>query len=66
LGLLLEKLEDFQLQRDDGSGGFLASLDARLMIGVDVDQGGIESDRPFEESDENTKRKWGNVTLSLK
>ena len=38
-------------------GGFFAGFDARLVIGVDVDQRGVERDRAFEQGDEQPELK---------
>ncbi len=42
-----------QLQPDYGPGCFLAGLNPRLVIGVDADQGGVQSDCPLEERNQN-------------
>ncbi len=50
---VFEELHHLSLQGDHGGGGFLAGLDAGLVIGVDVDQRGIEADGPLIEGDED-------------
>ena len=49
----MEVGEDFLLDGDDCGGGFFAGFDAGLVVGVDVDEGGVEADGAFEEGDEN-------------
>ena len=51
--LLFKQFYNLQLKSDDGPGRFLARLDSRLMICVDVDERPIKSDRPFIERDQN-------------
>ena len=45
--------EDFRREGDDGGGGFFAGFDAGLVVGVDVDELGVEADGTFEEGDED-------------
>ena len=47
-----ERADNLRLHREDGGGGLLAGLDARLMVGVDVDQRRVEADRPLEQRDQ--------------
>ena len=44
-----------EVVEEDG-GGFFAGFDAGLMVGVDVDEGGVEADGAFEEADEHAER----------
>ena len=37
----------FTEQIYDAGGGFLACFDARLVVSVDIDEGGVEPDDPF-------------------
>src|SRR6266853_5503640 len=46
--------ERFGLKAEDGGGSFLACFDAWLVIGVDVDQRGVEADGALEQGDEST------------
>ena len=48
---------DSQLQIEHGSGRLLARFDSRLVIGVDVDQFRIETDRAFVEGDQRSDRR---------
>ena len=47
--------QEFALEFDHGPGGLLAGFDTRLMVRVDVDQGGIEANGAFEERDERSQ-----------
>lgn len=47
-----EVVEDLKLEFEDVAGGFFASFHAGLVVGVDVDEGGVESDGAFVEGDE--------------
>ena len=44
--------EDASLEGENAGSGFFAGLDAGLVMGVDVDEGGVESDGAFKEGDE--------------
>src|SRR5438045_4115970 len=40
--LVREVVQDFSLERNHGGRGFLAGLDAGLMIRIDIDQAGVK------------------------
>ena len=44
-----------EVVEEDG-GGFFAGFDAGLVVGVDVDEGGVEANGAFEEADEHAER----------
>jgi hypothetical protein len=46
------------LQVQNGGGRLLAGLHPGLMVGIDVDQGAIETNSPFIESDESPYSAW--------
>ena len=54
-------IEDLELSRDDFAGCFLASFDSGLVVGVDVDQRGVEADGTFEQRDECSDRERGDL-----
>ena len=43
-------------QRQGSAGGFLASLDSRLMVCIDVDQLCIQADRTLKQGDQDAQR----------
>ncbi len=65
----LEVGEDFELEGDDGGGGFFAGFDAGLVVGVDVDEVGVEADGAFEEGDEDADgagATWSRVMVRIR
>ena len=48
----LEQIDDFSLNGQNIPGRFFSSLNARLLICVDVHQVGIESNGPFKQTDQ--------------
>src|SRR4030042_1396777 len=54
--LVLEKSKDARLELDRCLGRFLPRFDSWLMVGIHVDERGIQTDRSFIEGDEGTDR----------
>ena len=52
-----QQLHHCGLQRNYASCGLLAGFHARLVVGVDVDQAGVQADRAFEERNQCPDRK---------
>ena len=47
---------EFQFKGNDGAGGFLAGFDAGLVVGIDADERGVETDDAFVEGDQHAER----------
>ena len=56
---LASAASDLRLQREHGGRRLLARLDARLVVGVDVDERRVEADRALVERDEHARRVRG-------